>query len=298
MHTKQTRDCPKCKKELTYSSQIGYSLALRHNSLCRSCSASEINNRPEIHKLRTAWSRNYAKTHPNGFLGKHHTPEYIARAKARDRSGDNNKTPEFRELMSKITSGKNNGMYGKTFYQQWVSKYGQEEADRRMAAHKLKQSKNSSGKNNSMFGKPSPQGAGSGWSGWYNGWFFRSILELSYMINIIEKGNKKWSSAERKDLSIKYINWNGVERTYRADFLIDDKYLIECKPKKLFNTPSNKLKREAAEKFCEEKGLIYKMVSAPKMSTDDLIKLYRGKKIKFTENYDRKFKQKYYKDEL
>jgi len=187
-------------------------------------------------------------------------------------------------------------MYGKTVYQQWVKKYGKEEADRKMDAYRKKQSINNSGEKNSMFGKCSPHGAGNGWSGWYNKWYFRSILELSYMINIIEKENKKWISAERKDLTIEYVNWDGTRRTYRADFFVEDKYLIECKPKKLFNTPSNKLKREAAEKFCNKKGLIYQMVDIPKLSTGDLTKLYEEDKITFTEFYDKKFREKFYKE--
>jgi hypothetical protein len=46
-----------------------------------------------------------------------------------------------------------------------------------------------SGSKNKMYGKPSPQGSGNGWSGWYKGWYFRSLIELSYMVNVIEK---KW----------------------------------------------------------------------------------------------------------
>ena len=34
-----------------------------------------------------------------------------------------------------------------------------------------------------MYGRFSPRGSGNGWSGWYKEWYFRSLLELSYMIN-------------------------------------------------------------------------------------------------------------------
>ncbi|MBR4316812.1 MAG: hypothetical protein IKP65_07630 [Alphaproteobacteria bacterium] len=40
---------------------------------------------------------------------------------------------------------------------------------------KKKYSEKSKGKNNPMYGKPAPKGSGNGVSGWYKGWFFRSL---------------------------------------------------------------------------------------------------------------------------
>ena len=48
----------------------------------------------------------------------------------------------------------------------------------------IKISNASKGKNNPMYGKPSPQGSGNGWSGWYKGIYFRSLLYSSFMSSI------------------------------------------------------------------------------------------------------------------
>ena len=82
-----------------------------------------------------------------------------------------------------------------------------------------------------MYGKPAPIGSGNGWSGWYKGWYFRSLLELSFMINVIERFNMPWISAENQTYKISYVDTNLKQRNYYADFIIDNKYIVECKPK-------------------------------------------------------------------
>jgi hypothetical protein len=62
---------------------------------------------------------------------------------------------------------------------------------------KKKMSDSISGEKNFWFGKPSPVGSGNGWSGWYKGWYFRSLLELSFMIKVIERFKFSWKSADR-----------------------------------------------------------------------------------------------------
>ena len=44
-----------------------------------------------------------------------------------------------------------------------------------------------SGEQNPMFGKQTPTGAGNGWSGWYKDWYFRSLGELSYVVNVLHE---------------------------------------------------------------------------------------------------------------
>ena len=56
--------------------------------------------------------------------------------------------------------------------------YGQEKAK----VIKEKFSLRMRGKNNHMYGKPSPNGSGNGWSGHYGSFYFRSLLELSFLI--------------------------------------------------------------------------------------------------------------------
>jgi hypothetical protein len=53
---------------------------------------------------------------------------------------------------------------------------------------------------------------------------------------------------------IPYINFDGIDRNYFPYFLIGGNRLIEVKPKRLHESRVVLLKKEAAEKFCEEKG--------------------------------------------
>ena len=133
------------------------------------------------------------------------------------------KTKEFRDKISKLNKGSNNPMYGKSFYDVWLKKYGKEVADQKMTEYRQKQSELNSGENNNMYGKPSPNGSGNGWSGWYNGWFFRSIRELSYMIKVIERYNLKWESGETNKWKIQYKDYDGLIRNYFPDFIIKSK---------------------------------------------------------------------------
>ncbi len=140
-----------------------------------------------------------------------------------------------------------------------------------------------------MYGKPSPQGSGNGWSGWYKGWFFRSLLELSFMINVIERFNFTWESAEKKKFIIKYINWKNIERTYRADFFIENKYLVEIKPINLQQGDEVIRKAEAAKKWCKKNKLIYKLTSCSKqINVEKLKKLINDNKINLTKRYQEK----------
>lgn len=246
----------------------------------------EIANRPEW-KLAIS-KRMKGKNNP--FYGKKHSEEAIKKM-IENRDYSYTQTDEFRAKQRIANLGKNNSMYGKSIYDVWVEKYGKEEADKKQKELNKKRSKNAKGKNNPMYGKPTPQGSGNGWSGWYKGWYFRSLKELSYMIKVIEKNNYKWESAECDKLSIKYIDYDGSERTYRADFLVEDKILVEIKPKKLMETRINKLKKEAALEFCDNHGLEYSMVDVRTLSMEDITKLYQNKEIKFIKKYDMKMKE-------
>jgi hypothetical protein len=226
----------------------------------------------------------------NPFYGKHHTEESKNKIRNNtDRSYFHSK--KFKKIMSKVNSGSKNPMYGRTFYDVWVEKYGKEEADKKLLEYKKIKSIQTSGKNNPMYGKPSPKGSGNGWSGWYKGWYFRSLRELSYMIQVIEKNNYKWESAETKKLQIKYKDYNGVDRTYRADFIINDKTIVEIKPKKLMETPNNKLKKEAAIEFCKLNNYKYVMVDIKILDMNKIIDLYKNKLVKFVKKYNEKLEK-------
>ena len=266
MNEKYTRICPECKIEETdYSSKYTYEKAIKNNSVCRRC-------------------RNIGKNNPMFGKKSHLLGKKLSESQK-----------EKIRKNTKILIGKDNPSYKKSFYQWWVEKYGKEKADNLLLEFKKKQSELNKGKNNSMYGKPAPQGSGNGWSGWYKGWYFRSLRELSYMIKVIERFKMKWESGEQKDYLIPYLNWDGNKKNYFCDFIINKKYLVECKPKKLHQSVSVKVKTIGALNFCKKNKLKYKLISPTMLTDDEIMKLYKFKKIKFLKRYERKFREKYIK---
>jgi len=253
------RFCPECGKELSYTTQKNRNQTEKKKRICRSCRRKEVVCRPEYLKKVSDLYRERYKGEHNPFYGRTHSKATIEKIqKHRDKSYS--RTEEYQQKMSRVTSGTKNPMYGRNCYDIWVNKYGTEEAGRRLAALSAKRSKNAQGEKNPMYGKPPPHGAGHGLGGWYKGWYFRSLKELSYMIYVIEANDFTWENAEQKKLSIPYIDHLGHKRTYRADFLVNGRILIEVKPKKLMDTELNSRKRSAAEQFCKQTGYEYHMV--------------------------------------
>lgn len=66
---------------------------------------------------------------------------------------------------------------------------------------------------------------------------------------VAERFNLKLKTAESKQYQIKYSDFEGTEMSYFPDYVVNDKWLVEVKPKKLWNTPKNKLKFESAKKM-------------------------------------------------
>lgn len=104
-----TRNCPKCGKEMTYASKRWYYTNRKYNKLCRGCARKEKGltypsrkgcHLTEEHKEKLGASMAIRhKTHGHPMQGQHHTDE--AKLKIQQHS-----------------SGKNNGMYGKTHSKQ------------------------------------------------------------------------------------------------------------------------------------------------------------------------------------
>jgi hypothetical protein len=185
-------------------------------------------------------------------------------------------------------SGEKNNMFGKSVLDVWVQKYGEEEANKMWKERSEKLSKNAKGEKNPMFGKPSPNGSGNGWSGWYEGIYFRSLLELSYMY-YLKKLNITFECIEQS-IKIPYIGFNGQKRNYFPDYRISN-YIVEIKPKHLWDSLSIKLKSDAAREWCKNNNYIYKIIEPKKLSFQKIEKLYLEKKIIFLDRYEEKFKQ-------
>ncbi len=164
-------------------------------------------------------------------------------------------------------AGKNHYFYGKRHSEETKQKISQslkgyrhsDESRSVMAKSKLGIL---AGSKNPNYGKIPHSRSGSGWSGSYQGWHFRSLVELNYVVTILEPLHAIWQSAET--ITIPYVR-NGLARTYRADFLVDGCRLIEVKPKFKWDDPVTQTKQMAAQSFCHSRGWQYELVSCKAM---------------------------------
>jgi hypothetical protein len=62
----------------------------------------------------------------------------------KDRDYSIYKSDDFKQKISKSTSGKNNPMFGKSVYSVWIEKYGKEIADNKLIEYKMQKMKNKS----------------------------------------------------------------------------------------------------------------------------------------------------------
>jgi hypothetical protein len=125
------------------------------------------------------------------------------------------------------------------------------------------------GKDNPQWGKPAHKLSGKGTKGYYNGIYFRSLMEASFIINFLERQNLTFENGEKKKYAIPYM-LGDVPRNYFCDFVVDNTF-YEVKPKALHNTIQNKAKWEYAKKWCGERGYTFKVYSEYDF---DLLKQY------------------------
>lgn len=273
-------NCKECGKIINFTRRYSYSSALKNSKnpgVCSSC---------------------VKKGEKNPFFGKKHTKESMEKmietsnnSEKRKQHYEKIKSEEYRKFLSDWMR-ENSPMKGKSYYSVWVEKYGVEIADemnRECAKKKARR-----GEDNYWYGKTPPYGSGNGWSGWYKGWYFRSLLELSYMINVIEKYDIKWKNGESSEYRMTY-EYQGKTSNYVPDFILEDKYMIECKPKNLWGSDKVDAKRLTAEIFCRERGLIYKIREVPRVTDDEVYELYINGIITWTERYEEKFLNRYNK---
>ena len=107
-------------------------------------------------------------------------------------------------------------------------------------------------------------------------------------IYIKNKGIFDWQNGEK--ISIKYL-LDDIQRTYRPDFILNNKYIIEIKPKKLRGSKIVICKEIAAKEYCLKNNLKYKLFDIEILSKDKLIELYNKKEIIFIPRYEIKFKE-------
>ena len=281
------RKCPSCRKSIFHTIKKNRNRFQKQGRLCHICASVERSNRPEFKKKMSEYGKTLVGE-KNPFYGKHHSEE--TKEKIRQKNKENVeifRTKKFRKKMSNVTKGDKNPMFGRTFYDVWIEKYGREIADEKLKEYKLKKSNMSSGEKNPMYGKPAPKCSGGGWSGWYNKFYFRSLKELAYILKL-EDEKIPFVSGEKACYSIKYIDDCGNERTYRADFFVDGFKLIEIKPIKLQNKLNNQQKEKTATKYCKEKGWVYEIVDIEPVTMEKLEELISLNKLKLTYKWKRK----------
>ena len=282
-----TRNCPKCKKELTYKYKQSFKKAGLDNSLCKSCGGLG-KKFTDDHKKKISTKAKLRVGEKNPFYGKYHTQE--TKDEIKNSLSGRILSKEHRKNISDSLKNSDRVINKRNNYYYWEKNYGKEEADNRQNKWLNKLSIKFSGENNPMYGKPSPQGSGNGWCGWYKNIHFRSLLELSFIIYYIERFNFKFETAETKKYKIDYIDYKNTNRTYHPDYILNDKYLIEIKPKHLMKCKDIILKKEAAIKYCNENNLIYKLLEPiKKININDIHTLIDNKLLIFTDRYKIKY---------
>lgn len=311
-----TRKCPECNKEIIYKNETNLKMAIKGNRKCRSCAAKQDLSRYD------KWLEKYGKEiadkkekERREKISKNSNPK-IRKGKDNPMYGKNfydvwlekygkeiadEKYKQWKEKVPKHNNfkpkyGKENKIYGKSTYELWLNKYGKEIADEKYKKLKEKLSKTSKGKNNPMYGKPSPKGSGNGWSGHYKGINFRSILELSYLKYLLDN-NIKFENGEKKKFKIPYQLEDGTNRNYFIDFyLLNTDEYIEIKPKKLINSPINKLKFKAAKELLGDKHKILTEDDIQKINLEKMYQLYLNGDIIWYKRYEKKFLDFYEKN--
>jgi len=179
-----------------------------------------------------------------------------------DVSRKNNKTckscsiKKLYELDPEKNKGERNGRTGKRTLDVFVRKYGADEGTIRYnnLTKKLGEHGFKSGSDNPSFGKV----PNSGWSykGWYKGLFFRSSLELLFIMDFEDKNDRLVLSAEGT-FRMKY---DEGFKTYCPDFFDPvTNTIFEIKAERFLS--ENAKKFAAAEDFVKDKNLNFKIVT-------------------------------------
>lgn len=269
---------------------------------CDSCGVEfervlSLANRDETHKCQSCGQIHHNKTRdPAIHTRMVEAARIVCTGKTLEERCGEVVAAKMKAAVQKASSGKNNPNYGGKFSRGFADNpltgtfeeiYGVERA----AMIKAKLSANSKGEKNPMYGNPQPMGQGNGWTGWYNGVLFASLLELSFMI-WCDKNNIKFEPiSNRKDYRVQY-EFLGSKRNYFPDFLINEDVVVEIKPKNLIASEQNLLKFEAARKMFD-KFEVRTEDDFTKIKTIDIIKLYKSGSIKFIDRYETKFKERY-----
>jgi len=93
--------------------------------------------------------------------------------------------------------------------------------------------------------------------GFYNNEYYDSLWELAYMIKLNDMG-LTWT--KKHGIKIPYTDLNGNNHLYVPDFLVDNKFIKEVKPKNLLKYNNNYYKIKAAIVYATNNSLEYDLV--------------------------------------
>ena len=321
------RMCPICNKELIYKSITSYRKAIKDNSPCRSCGSKNGHIRENfqyncsicgktIHtknkqdknlicnscsvKLaneKKYSSLSYKRICPICNKDIYYVNEHNMKLaeinnticnSCKNKELAKNKNTQLKKSIS--MKKQNNPMYNKSVYDVWVKKYGEDIANKKLNEMKKKISSKMSGKNNPMYGKPSPIGSGNGWSGWYKGIYFRSILELSYLKYLMDN-NISFENGEKLSHKIQYKLDNKVKNYFPDFYLKETQEIVEIKPYNLIGSKINLAKFEAGKKIYGDKFKVITDKDIVKLDFNEIKCMYNNNEIKFIKKYDDKFKK-------
>lgn len=279
--------CDECKIEFKrcYNTIITQREKYSSADLCYSC-LSKLLRKLGVIKTFSQYNKDQIGKTSEERLGKEKA-DIMKRKMSINNKGENN--PNF-ENKSNGANGfirHNKEIKGKTYEEI----FGEEKAKE----IKLKISISGLGEKNHMFGIAPSYKSGSGWSGHYQTIHFRSVLELHYLIYLINN-NINFENGELKKHHIRY-KMNGINKNYLPDFYLPDTdETIELKPKKLVGTYQNKLKFEAAKEKLGDKHIILTEDNIVKIELETLYNKYILKELVFDEKYIEKFENYYNKN--
>ena len=121
-------------------------------------------------------------------------------------------------------------------------------------------------------------------SGWYKNVFFRSSLELSFLIN---NPNKIFESCENKKYSIRY-KLNDKYKTYYPDYT-DGHFIYEIKPSGLVE--HNKIKLDAAKNIYGDRFILITEKESPYVTKNIIQHLIKNGEIILISNSEKIFKR-------
>lgn len=144
---------------------------------------------------------------------------------------------------------------------------------------------------NGQYGKPAPKGSGRGISGYYKKYYFRSLFEY-HAIKYFEKNDITFIELDKQNTTNIRVQLDN-NRTYRPDFLINNKTIIEVKPSGLIHTDINQQKMnrcieqypEYEYKFITENDIEMDIVQLKQDVKNKVVVIDKGKIHRYEEIY-------------